>query len=75
MKRKQSHIIIGTAISAAVIAVAIDHTRQRLPVAEKQLASQDAVIIINEGEELPADNSDDCGKPARRSRQASPCSL
>jgi len=53
MKRKQSRIIIGTAISAAVIAVAIDHTRQRLPQAEKQLASQNAVIIIDEGEELP----------------------
>ena len=75
MKRKQSRIIIGTAISAAVIAVAIDHTRQRLPQAEKQLASQDAVIIIDEGEELPVDNGDDCGKPARRGRQASPCSL
>ena len=75
MKRKQSHIIIGTAISAAVIAVAIDHTRQRLPQAEKQLASQDAVIIIDEGEELPVENADDCGKPARLGRQASPCSL
>ena len=75
MKRKQSRIIIGTAISAAVIAVVLDHTKQRLPEAEKQLASQEAVIIIDEGEELPAENSDDCGKSARPGRQASPCSL
>jgi hypothetical protein len=75
MKRKKSRIIIGAAISAAAIAVVIDHTRQRLPEAEKQLASQEAVIIIDEGEELPADNSEDCAKPSRPDRQQSPCSL
>jgi hypothetical protein len=75
MRRKRSRIIIGTAISAAAIAVVIDHTKQRLPEAEKQLASQDAVIIIDEGEDIPVDNSDDCGKPARPGRQSSPCSL
>jgi hypothetical protein len=75
MRRKRSRIIIGTAISAAAIAVVIDHTKQRLPEAEKQLASQDAVIIIDEGEDIPVDNSDDCGKPARPGRQKSPCSL
>jgi len=75
MKRKQSRIIIGAAISAAAIAVAIDHTRQRLPEAEKQLASQEAVIIIDEGEDLPVDKSDDCGKSASPGRQPSPCSL
>ena len=75
MKRKQSRIIIGTAISVAAIAVVIDHTKQRLPEAEKQLASQEAVIIIDEGDELPVDNADDCGKPVKPGRQASPCSL
>lgn len=74
MKRTRSRIIIGTAISAAAIAVAIDHTRQRLPEPEKQLASQ-AVIIIDEGEALPMDNTTDCNKPATSGRQASPCSL
>jgi len=68
-------MIVATAITAAAIAVAVDHTRQRLPEPKEQLASQEAVIIIDEGEELPAENSDDCGKPARRGRQASPCSL
>ena len=75
MKRKHSRIIIGTAISVAAIAVAVDHTRQRLPEAETKLASQDAVIIIDEGEELPVDNSSDCTRSAKPGRQPSPCSL
>ena len=75
MKRKQSRISIGTAISAAAIAVVLDHTKQRLPDPEKQLTSQHAVIIIDEGEELPGDNSSDCCKPAKTGRQPAPCSL
>lgn len=75
MKHKQTRIIIGTAISAAAIAVAIDHNRQRLPDPEKQLASQEAVIIIDEGEELPAENTGGCDKPVVLGRQVSPCSL
>ena len=75
MKRKQSRIIFGTAIGAAAIAVAIDHTRQRLPEPEKQLASQQAVIIIDEGEELPVENNGDCGKQLPSGRKKSPCSL
>ena len=79
MKHKQARIIFGTAISAAAIAVAVDHSRQRLPEpgqqAGGQLASQQAGIIIDEGEELPAENTGDCGKPASPGRQASPCSL
>jgi hypothetical protein len=74
MKHKQAGIIFGGAISAAAIAVAIDHTRQRLPEPEQQLASQQAVIIIDEGEEIPADNSN-CDKPASSVRPAAPCSL
>lgn len=75
MKRKQSRIIIGTAIGAAAIAVAVDHTRHRLPGTEKTVASQDAVIIIDEGEELPRDDNGDCGKRTAPGRQPSPCSL
>lgn len=75
MKRKQSRIIIGTAIGAAAIAIAVDHTRQHLPEPETTVASQDAVIIIDEGEELPVDNVGDCSKPERPGRQVSPCSL
>ena len=75
MKHKQARIVFGVAISAAAIAVAVDHSKQRLPDPDKQLASQQAVIIIDEGEELPAENSGDCSKPISSDRQASPCSL
>jgi hypothetical protein len=73
MKRRQSRMVIGTAIGAAAIAVVIDHTRQRLPEPEERLASQQAVIILEEGEELPGDAA--CAKPAGPARQPSPCSL
>ena len=73
MKRRHSRMVIGTAIGAAAIAVAVDHTRQRLPEPEERLASRQAVIILDEGEELPA--ADGCGKPAGPGRLPSPCSL
>jgi hypothetical protein len=75
MKQKHTRIIVATAIGAAAIAAAIDHTRQRLPEPEKQLASQQAVIIIDEGEELPVENNGDCGKPPSPGREKAPCSL
>ena len=75
MQHKQASIIFGTAISAAAIVVAFDHSRQRLPDPEKQLASQQAVIIIDEGEAIPVEDTGDCNKPASMDRQASPCSL
>lgn len=75
MKHKQAGIIFGGAISAAAIAVAVDHTRQRLPEPDEQLASQQAVIIIDEGEEIPAENNTDCDKAVSPGRQVSPCSL
>ena len=75
MKQNQTRMIVATAISAAAIAVAVDHTRQRLPEPEEQLASQEAVIIIDEGEELPVETDMDCGKPVARGRRDSPCSL
>lgn len=79
MKHKQASIIFGTAISAAAIAIAIDHSKHRLPEPvpsmTNQLASQQAVIIIDEGEEMPAEDMGDCSKPVSTGRQASPCSL
>ena len=79
MKHKQASIIFGTAISAAAIAVAIDHSKHLLPEPvtsmTNQLASQQAVIIIDEGEEIPVVDMGDCNKPVSTSRKASPCSL
>lgn len=75
MKHKQASIIFGTAVSAAAIAVAVDHSRHRLPEPGEQLASQQAVIIIDEGEEIPAENMNDCNKTTDKGRRASPCSL
>ncbi len=74
MKRKQGRIIMGTAISAAAIAVMIDHTRQRLPEGKNQVAAQAAVIIIDEGEELPAATTG-CEESAPKGRRQAPCSL
>lgn len=73
MKRAQSRIIMGAAISAAAIAAAIDHTRHRLPEPGDRLAGKQAVIIIDEGEELPAEDA--CGTPAAAGKRAAPCSL
>ena len=74
MKRTHSRIIMGATISAAAIAVVVDHTRHRLPEPQKQLASQEAVIIIEEGEEVPS-SSDECATSAKPERRPSPCSL
>jgi len=65
---------MGATLGAAAIAVVVDHTRQRLPEPHKQLASQEAVIIIEEGEEIPTP-SGECGTSASPGRRSSPCSL
>ena len=74
MKRTHSRIIMGATISAAAIAVVVDHTRHRLPEPQKQLASQEEVIIIEEGEEIPTP-PDECSTAAKPGRRPSPCSL
>ena len=80
MKHKQARIIFGTAVSAAAIAVALDHVRQTLPEPSEQpaehLASQQAVIIIDEGEAIPAEHGDTCkDEKTVPARQGAPCSL
>jgi len=74
MKHKQARIIYGGAISAAAIAVAIDHNKLQLPLAEDALISDQAVIVLEEGEDMPADNNE-CSKSIGSSRSAAPCSL
>lgn len=75
MRSNKNRIVVGAAISAAAIAVTIDHTRQRLPDAEKQLSELQAVIIIAEGEDIPVEDAGDCNKTGLPGRQVSPCSL
>lgn len=75
MKSNKNRIVVGAAISAAAIAVAVDHTRHRLPEAEKKYSESQAVIVIAEGEDLPAESGDDCNKASLTGRQVSPCSL
>lgn len=72
MDKRQSRIVMGAAIGVAAIAVIIDHTRQRLPENGGRMASQDAVIIVDEGEELPASA---CDMPTMKEKQRAPCSL
>lgn len=74
MKRRQSRIVMGTAISAAAIAVMIDHTRQRLPDSKTTVAERQAVIIINEGEALPEDATA-CEESTPQEARQAPCSL
>ena len=59
MKHEYNRWIMGAAVGAATLAVAIDHTRHKLPEPE----SPDVVIIQEEGSAAP------CGL------EAAPCSL
>jgi hypothetical protein len=67
--QRRNRWIMGSAIGAAAIAVAVDHTRHRLPVAAPPASSRAAedgaavVIIIDEEAESP------CGL------DVAPCSL
>ena len=63
MKNK---LIVGSALGLAAIAVAIDHTKHRLP--EPQQAQQDLIVI--EGEDNNQHNVAPCGLT-----NVSPCSL
>lgn len=74
MKRRQGRIVMGAAISAAAIAVMIDHTRQRLPDSKHAMAERQAVIIVDEGEALPEDATA-CDESAPQESRQAPCSL
>lgn len=65
--KNRNRFIMGSAISLAMIATAIDHTRHRVPAAE---ANMESMNIIIEGEESTSPcslNIDDS--------TSSPCSL
>ena len=70
-RTRHSRLIMGSALGLATIAVAIDHTRHRLPepqVMEQQL-DENAVIILDEGA------SDQAASPCSLEGGASPCGL
>lgn len=64
MKHKYNRILMGTAVTVAAIASAVDHTRHQLPVPE-QAEAAGVIIIEDEGGESPCSLNID----------ASPCSL
>jgi hypothetical protein len=66
-----SRIIMGSAIGLAAIAVALDHTRHKLPQPEEQ-GMERGIIIMEEGGESPCGlGSSPCGMDA----DTSPCGL
>jgi hypothetical protein len=65
--KNRNRLIMGSAISLAMIATAIDHTRHRVPAAE---ANMESMNIIIEGEESTSPCSLNSGNST-----SSPCSL
>ena len=65
MKHKYNRLLMGTAVTVAAIAAAIDHTKHELPLPEQ--AEVSGAIIIED---------DDSGaSPCSLNIDASPCSL
>ncbi|WP_455217419.1 hypothetical protein [Kaarinaea lacus] len=76
---KKNKIILGSAISIAAIAVAIDHTRHKLP--EPQLSEQGMAVIQSQEDDSPCGMGDSpCGlgedeSPCGMSMDESPCGM
>jgi hypothetical protein len=66
MKHKFNRLLMGTAVTVAAIAAAIDHTKHQLP--EPEQAGISGAIIIQ-------DDDDDGGAPCSLNIDAAPCSL
>ena len=75
---KHTRMIMGTALGLATIAVAIDHTRHRLPEPQvmEQQVEENAVIIEDSPCSLEASPcSLDSSSPCSLDSGGSPCSL
>ncbi len=73
MKRIQGKVIIGSAIGLTTLALAIDHTRHRLPDAEPQ---QYTHTDSDNGQKTPCSPDSPCSlDEAPRSPDDNPCSL
>lgn len=65
--KKSNRLIVGSALSLAAIAVAIDHTRHRLP--DPIAATQEQAEMSDDSEESP------CGLDIESDESSSPCGL
>lgn len=66
MKKTGSRLVMGTALTVAAVAVALDHTRHRLPKAQTKVTS----------EQVPTEGGvDESMIVIEEDGQASPCSL
>ena len=75
---KHHRLIMGSALGLASIAVAIDHTRHRLPEPQAQQQMQDENMVIIEDSPCSLDASPcslDSASPCSLDGGGSPCSL
>jgi len=74
--KKTNRLIMGSALGLAAIAVAIDHTRHRLP--DPVAVSQEQVDISDEDNESPCgldSESSPCSMDSDDDSDSSPCGL
>lgn len=67
---KKNKIILGSAMGLAAIAVAIDHTKHKVP--EPQLTEQGIIIIDGEADDSPCGMGD---SPCGMGEDESPCGM
>lgn len=69
--KNRNRLIMGTAIGVAAVAIAIDHTRHRLPepVKSEEVLESSDYIVIEDGENAASADAAPC------SLDISPCSL
>lgn len=68
--KMSNRLIVGTAIGLAVIAVAIDHTKHRLPDAEAEEQME-----MMESDESPCSMSSDIDEADYMDSDSSPCGM
>jgi hypothetical protein len=72
MKHRNSRWVMGTAIGLATIAVAIDHTRHKVPEAQPPAYNQEQETGVGES---PCSLTSPCALTSPCSLNSSPCSM